>query len=1466
MTPTHHRVRAGTHRTRSAGRLTAVVLAAALGATAAVPAAATADPDRPAPASHAPLTALDPDVVADITGHDDPYLDTEAPSGFDPVVEGDDAAALDAKLGDADQLALTEAQAAEEDIVTVLLAVEPGTVDEVQEAVARHGGSVGRAEDDLGYVRATVPVDDLPALVAQDDVLAVDLDREVEVPDPAPVDTPAGGAAARAAVTGGPGAPSAKTPTKNPYLPTGETGAADFTRTHRTSDGRGTVIGILDTGVDLAHPALRTTTDGRPKVVGWFTATDPVVDNDATWQRMTTTVTGPSFRYTGTQYTAPAGTYRIAGPLESSSARAEALGDLNRDGDTTDRVAMLYDETTHEVRVDTDADGDFVEETPMLPFDVDGQVGQLGTDDPDTDVVESMPFVVEVREDVDLSPLGGINVGRTADYVNLGVVSGQHGTHVAGIAAGNGLFGGAVQGAAPGAQIVSARACTWNGGCTSVALTEGMIDLVVEHDVDVVNVSIGGLVPLNDGSSAVARLYDELVDTYDVDIVASAGNDGPGLNTVAPPSTGDSVISVAASVSDDTWFANYGARVPTDLALFPFSARGPSEDGSLKPTLAAPGAAVSTTPTWLPGASVPETGYDLPAGYSMLNGTSMAAPQVAGAVAVLRSAAQARGLEVSAEGMRTALMDSADLIDDVQVAEQGAGVVDVAGAWRRIVVDGVLRPGHAEYTVSAPVCSELSGALTTPDHGVGVYDRCLPADGGLAPGERTTYDVDVTRTTGAAGTRLHRLTLVGDDRTFDVPPVVALRRGDTRTVAVQARPRTAGLHSALLRVDDPLTPGVDHVVPLTVVASEVAAAPRRTVVSQGTVPRGSATSMFVAVPEGVQNLQVSLTGSGGKPTSGDVRVRAFDPVGLPVDGPDACYVATATCDPAEHSYERPRAGVWELVVEASRRSGRAEPGYRVEAVLQGVTLEPAAVTLDGLSVHTPEQVTLMATNDWGTLDVRPAEGALGRTVALWSTVADGGVVQNRVDVPRDGTLVDLTITPREDDTDLDVLFVHAATGRLVARGQEVGSVAERVVVRDPMPGSYYLVVQGTSLPGETAAFDYVEKIYSPSIGAVTATDTGSRELRPGASWGLDVDVTGFAHPFGARPLVGAVPLVNPEGAYVGSADVIVSTVTTPQATVLDEDQPFVGTDMNSSGLVVGDDQISSRTTPVTWTAEDGTRALDMGAGRTRGSAYGVNEGGAAAGQVMSAGGTMAAVLWRPDGTLVELGAPDGADYRGSYAYGLNDATQEHGVQVAGMSVRTEQVDGVSRQVTDAWVWTDGSGFRILPHLTGDGRATTAVAINDAGWVVGSSLTDGVRHAVRWSPDGEIEDLGVLPGMFDSSAQAVNAAGDVVGISGDDAFVWTAEDGMRRLPDLGFDGTVTAITDEGWVLGDAQLAPEVATPVVWDPQGRLYDVGRMADGSDVLPAQSLAMHGSEVLVYGFRPSGSGVVLLDLPSLP
>jgi subtilisin family serine protease len=148
-----------------------------------------------------------------------------------------------------------------------------------------------------------------------------------------------------------------------------------------------------------------------------------------------------------------------------------------------------------------------------------------------------------------------------------------------------------MSGAAPGAKIVSLRACLFIAGCTATALFEGMIFVAKQSNVDVINMSIGGLPALNDGNNTRAMLYDRLVEQYNVQMFISAGNSGPGMNTVGDPSVATKVMSVGAYITDDTYLAAYGAQLYEDDNLHYFSSRGPREDGGFKPNVVASGAA-----------------------------------------------------------------------------------------------------------------------------------------------------------------------------------------------------------------------------------------------------------------------------------------------------------------------------------------------------------------------------------------------------------------------------------------------------------------------------------------------------------------------------------------------------------------------------------------------------------------------------------------------------------------------------------------------------------------------------------------------------------------------------------------------------------------------------------------------------------------------------------------------------------
>jgi subtilisin family serine protease len=1047
-------------------------------------------------------------------------------------------------LGAHDAKLLDEAEAKHAPTVTLIIAARKGSAKKVADGLKGLGASVSQRYDQVGYLLAKVPTAKVLKAAMLPGVAAVDLDETIKLPDPAPEVAPAGAKTAEQGETlAGPGA---DTGAVNPYMPTNETGAEAFKAAHPEWDGRGVTIGIMDSGIDLDQPALQTTTTGERKIVDWVTATDPL--EDATWRAMITQVTGPSFTVGTTTWTAPAGTYRFNTFRESITAASDPAGDVNRDGDKTDAWGILYNPANGDIRVDVNQNNDFTDDEVMRPYKEKFQVGHFGTDNPATAVREQMPFVVEYRRNVDTTPVGGPGL---VDYVNIGIIEATHGTHVAGITAANGMLGNkAFNGAAPGAKLVSARACSWGGGCTAAALTTGMVDLVVNRKVDVVNMSIGGLPALNDGANARANLYNTLINTYGVQMFISAGNSGPGLNTVGDPSVATDVVSVAASVSKDTWLANYGSVVRKDNALFNFSSRGPREDGGFKPSITAPGSAISTAPTWQAGVPVPEAGYPLPPGYQMLNGTSMASPQATGAAALLLSAAKATGKGVTPAALRRAIYTAAQPIDGVPTYAQGYGMFNVPGAWNLLDAGVQTRT----YTSEAPVCTELSVNLTkynpatgafepNPNVGTGIYNRCAADRGGQKVKESRYYEVKLTRTSGPNKGIAHTVAFRGNDGTYSAPAVVWLPLNKTVTVKVKAKPLTAGAHGAIMTVDDPATSVVDFEVATVVVASNAVSAPNYSFTTEGSVERNGFTSYFVTVPQGAGALQVNLSGIA---TGSQTRFIAFNPYGVPVESTAStgCYTNfsdAAVCKPQERDYQNPMPGVWEIEVESRRTSPALDNPFQLQARVQGVQVEPATVELPSVTAGTPSDVSWDLTNTFGPVQVTGVGGPLASVRADRPTIAEGTTQEYLVDVPAGAT----SFTARIGNTanlgaDLDLYVFLGATE--VGRSAD-GDSEEAVTLTNPAAGTYRVRIDGYAVdgPGTSTAYDYRDSFSAAALGNLAAPAT-PLALANGATATLTGTVTALSAPAAGRELYGDLAVTTVEGAVVGRGSVAVGAV------------------------------------------------------------------------------------------------------------------------------------------------------------------------------------------------------------------------------------------------------------------------------------------------------------------------------------
>ncbi|HZM77979.1 MAG TPA: S8 family serine peptidase [Candidatus Limnocylindrales bacterium] len=254
-------------------------------------------------------------------------------------------------------------------------------------------------------------------------------------------------------------------------------------------------------------------------------------------------------------------------------------------------------------------------------------------------------------------------VVAAADFTGEGLQDlAGHGTHVASTVAGTGAgSGGQFKGVAPGATLVSGKACIQSGACFDSSLLQAM-QWTADQGVDVINMSLGG--PDLPGVDPLEAAVNSLTASHGVLFVIAAGNTGPPVPsyTVSSPSTADSALSV-------------GAVDPGNGLAF-FSNRGPRVgDTAIKPEITAPGlgitAARSSTSS-LPG--------DL---YTDLNGTSMATPHVAGAAAIIAQ----RNPSWTPAQLKAALMGSTfQPPQNTPVFDQGAGRLDVARGYNQMVL------------------------------------------------------------------------------------------------------------------------------------------------------------------------------------------------------------------------------------------------------------------------------------------------------------------------------------------------------------------------------------------------------------------------------------------------------------------------------------------------------------------------------------------------------------------------------------------------------------------------------------------------------------------------------------------------------------------------------------------------------------------------------------------------------------
>ncbi len=265
-----------------------------------------------------------------------------------------------------------------------------------------------------------------------------------------------------------------------------------------------------------------------------------------------------------------------------------------------------------------------------------------------------------------------------------------HGTHVSGIVAGAGnitdALGNRAQGVSPFADLIVGKVCNDQGYCLEGDIIAG-IEWAVQRHARVINLSLGGGPSMTDcDGDTLAQMVNWAADQGTV-VVAAAGNGGASDAGVAVPGCASKAIAVGA--------------VDRNNVRAPWSSYGPPLD------VMAPGVSILSPVPCSAAGTCADGG-----GYAQWSGTSMAAPQVTGAVALLLQAdptlTPARILTLLRE---TATDVGTPGFDDLN----GYGVVNVTAALNRLQQQQSSSSSSAQSSSSAAASQSSSSSSVSSE-------------------------------------------------------------------------------------------------------------------------------------------------------------------------------------------------------------------------------------------------------------------------------------------------------------------------------------------------------------------------------------------------------------------------------------------------------------------------------------------------------------------------------------------------------------------------------------------------------------------------------------------------------------------------------------------------------------------------------------------------------------------------------
>ena len=441
-----------------------------------------------------------------------------------------------------------------------------------------------------------------------------------------------------------------------------EFGIPDFLKKYPQYDGRGIIAGVIDDGVSPHHSGFQKTTTGERKYIGHFSHSSAYTFNLVQNENDEINFDGK----------------KIIPKFIINFDEEKYESDFNGDGVKTElKFIIVEKDNDHYLCLDQDLNSDYETENCQRSF---SKTGDYGFWQPN----KQIPMMAEI--DLENSQLK-ISEGEWEDD--------SHGEGVASVFVGHQLFG-KYDGVAPGAQLLDYDLSELSFNTDERSYTIGKflkgISTLAENGANIINMSYSFYFHSAFSQKMMSKALESLIEQYNVLLVFSAGNNGPGLGSmnrslIYPKNS----LVAGAFISKEMDSLVHGASGVDDQGqVVYYSSVGPGADFGMGPTVISPLASITHSDSQSPTRS--------------FSGTSSAAPALAGFSAVLMSAVKQKNLPIDIEALVAAVKYSGAPLKNTPFVFQGFGLpkIDKALKYYQLILEGKLPTRTIIGSTSSP--------------------------------------------------------------------------------------------------------------------------------------------------------------------------------------------------------------------------------------------------------------------------------------------------------------------------------------------------------------------------------------------------------------------------------------------------------------------------------------------------------------------------------------------------------------------------------------------------------------------------------------------------------------------------------------------------------------------------------------------------------------------------------------------